>query len=138
MSTEDNKALVRRYQDAYNTNNLDALDDILSPEIATPAMLPGFPPGIEGIKQVHRATLAAWPDAHAEIEDLIAEGDQVAARITLTGAAVNPGFGLPGTGNRFRVGGMYIVRIANGKIVEHTGWEDVMSLMQQIQGTPGG
>lgn len=134
MSTEDNKAIVRRYQEAYNTNNLDALDDILSPDIATPTMLPDFPAGIEGIKQVHRVTLAAWPDLRTEIEDLIAEGDQVVARITLAGTAVNPGFGLPGTGNRFRVGGLYIVRLANGKIVEHTGWEDVMNLIQQITG----
>lgn len=134
MSTEDNKTLVRRYQEAYNTNNLDALDDLLSPDIATPTRLPGFPAGIEGIKEVHRVTLAAWPDLHTEIEDLIAEGDQVVARVTHSGTAMNPGFGLPGSGNRFRAGGMYIVRIANGKIVEHTGWEDVMSLMHQIQG----
>ncbi len=138
MSTEDNKALVRRYQEAYNTNNLDALDDILSPEIATPTRLPGFPPGLEGIKQVQRMTLEAWPDYQTEIEDLVAEGDQVVARVTHIGTAVNPGFGLPGSGNRFRVGAIYIVRIADGKIVEHTGWEDVPSLAQQIRATPGG
>jgi steroid delta-isomerase-like uncharacterized protein len=134
MSLEANKALVRRYQEAYNTNTLDALDDILAPDIATPSMLPGFPSGVEGIKQVHRMTLAAWPDVQGTIEDMIAEGDKVVVRLTLSGTAVNPGFGLPGTGNRFRVSAMYIVRIANGRIIEHIGLEDVMALMQQIRG----
>lgn len=138
MSTEDNKALVRRYQEAYNTNNLEALVDILSPEIITPTLMRGFPAGIESIKEIHRLTLEAWPDYHTEIEDLVAEGDQVVARVTHIGTAVNPGFGLPGSGNPFRAGAIYMVRIVDGKIVEHAGWENVMSLMQQIRGTPGG
>lgn len=138
MSTEDNKALVRRYQEAYNTNNLEALDDILSPAIATSEMLAGFPSGLSGIKHLHRLTLDAWPDFHTEIEDLVAEGDQVAARVTITGTAVNPGFGLPGTGKSFRISGIYLVRIADGKIVEHSGWEDAMGIAQQIGAMPGG
>lgn len=135
---EANKALIRRYQEAYNTNNLDALDDLLSPDIVTPTRLPGFPSGIEGIKQVHRQTVEAWPDYHTEIEELVAEGDKVVARVTHIGTAVNPGFGLPGSGNPFRVNAIYIVRIENGRIVEHTGVEDVQSLVRQIRAMPGG
>lgn len=138
MSIEANKALVRRYQEAYNTNNLAALDDILSPAIATSEMLPGFPSGVSGIKHLHRLTLEAWPDFHTEIEDLVAEGDQVTARVTITGTAVNPGFGLPGTGKSFRISGIYLVRIADGKIVEHSGWEDAMGIARQIGAMPGG
>lgn len=129
---EENKAIVRRYQAAYNTNNLDDLDELIAADIKTPAMLPGFPPGLEGIKRLHRMTVDAWPDFHTEIEDLIAEGDWVTARITLSATPQKEAFGVPPTGMSFKVDGMYIVRIANGKIVEHTGIEDAVGIMQQL------
>ena len=134
MSAEANKAIVQRYQDALNANNLEALDEIVAPDLHTPDMLPGFPSGLEGAKRIHEVTLAAWPDFHVAIEDLIAEGDLVAARITMTGTALHPAFGLPGSRNSFTVPGMYVVRIVAGKIFEHRGLEDAVSLMKQITG----
>ena len=132
MSAEANKAIVRRYQAAYNTNNLDDLDELIAADIKTPAMLPGFPPGLEGLKRLHRMTVDAWPDMHVTIEDLIAEGDLVTARITLSATPQKEAFGVSPTGKSFKVDGMYIVRIANGKIVEHTGIEDAIGIMQQL------
>jgi len=134
MNTEANKAIVRRYQEALNADDLDALDEIVAQDLHTPDMLPGFPTGLEGAKRIHQATRAAWPDFRITIEDLVAEGDLVAARITLSGTAAHPAFGLPGSGNTFEVAGMYFVRIAHGKIVEHRGLEDAASLMKQIIG----
>ena len=134
---EENKAIVRRYQEAYNTNNLEALDAVVAPDIKTPAMLPGFPPGLEGIKQLHRITVDAWPDLHTKIEDLIAEGDRVTARITMSATPQKEAFGVPPTGKSFKISGMYIVRIANGKIVEHWGVEDALGIMQQLGLMPG-
>jgi hypothetical protein len=132
MSAEENKAIVRRYQDAYNTNNLDALDAVVAADIKTPSMLPGFPPGLAGLKQLHRMTVDAWPDAHVTIEDLIAEGDRVTARIIVSATPQKEAFGVPPTGKSFKISGMYIVRIANGKIVEHWGVEDAIGVMQQL------
>jgi predicted ester cyclase len=132
MSAEENKAIVRRYQEAYNTNNLDALDAVVAADIATPMMLPGFPHGLAGIKQLHRITVDAWPDFHTQIEDLIAEGDLVTARITISATPQKEAFGVPPTGKSFKISGMYIVRIANGKIVEHWGVEDAIGIMQQL------
>ena len=136
MSAEENKAIVRRYQEALNASNLDALDEVVAQDMRTPDMLPGFPPGLEGAKRIHQATLAAWPDFHVTIEDLIAEGDRVAARITITGTAVNAGFGLPATGRSFMINGVYVVRIADGKIVEHRGIEDALGLIEQVGKVP--
>jgi predicted ester cyclase len=68
---------------------------------------------------------------------MIAEADKVAARITITGKAVKPAFGLPGSGRSFKVSGMYLVRIAGGKIVDHRGIEDAIGIMQQVVGQPG-
>jgi predicted ester cyclase len=134
---EENKAIVRRYQAAYNTNNLDDLDELIAADIKTPAMLPGFPPGLEGIRKLHRMTVDAWPDMHVTIEDLIAERDLVAARITISATPQQEAFGIPPTGKSFKVGGMYVVRIADGKIVEHTGIEDAVGIMQQLGLMPG-
>jgi steroid delta-isomerase-like uncharacterized protein len=134
VTLEENKALVRRYQDALNANDLDALDDILAVDMTTPDMLPGFGSGLEAAKKIHRATLESWPDFHVTIEDMLAEGDRVFARITITGTAVKPAFGLPGNGRSFKVPGMYLVRIADGKIVDHRGLEDAVGIMQQVTG----
>ena len=110
MSTQDNKEIVRRYQEAYNSNNLDLLDEILSPEVLTPKIMPGMASGLEGAKRVHQTTLIGMPDFHTQIEDLIAEGDQVVARITMSGTHSGDFFGIPATGNKVRFTGIYIVR----------------------------
>jgi predicted ester cyclase len=135
---EAHKAIVRRYQAAYNSNQLELLDEIVAVDVKTPEMLPGFAPGLEGAKQLHRLTIEAWPDFRGEIEDLIAEGDYVAARLTYTGTPQKEAFGLVPTGKSFRMPGMFMVRIdpESGKIVEHFGIEDAVGMMQQLGAMP--
>ena len=136
MSIEENKDIVRRYQEIYNSNNLDMLSEVVQEDFLTPRMMPGMAPGLEGAKQIHRATLLGMPDWHTEIEELIAEGDKVVARITMTGTHTGDFFGFPATGNRIRFTGIYIARIADGKLVEHWGEEDTLGLMQQLGAMP--
>ena len=136
MSIEANKNIVRRYQEIYNSNDLDTLNEVVTEDFLTPRMMPGMPPGLEGAKQIHQATLAGMPDWHTEIEELIAEGDKVVARITMTGTHTGEFFGFPATGNRISFTGIYIARIADGKIVEHWGEEDSLGLMQQLGTKP--
>lgn len=136
MSLEGNKHIVRRYQEIYNSNNLDALHEVVKEDFLTPRMLPGMPPGLEGAKQLHQATLLGMPDWRTDIEDLIAEGNKVVARITITGTHTGDFFGIPATGRKIRISGIYIARIANGKIVEHWGEEDSLGLMQQLGAIP--
>jgi steroid delta-isomerase-like uncharacterized protein len=132
MSIEDNKKIVRRYQNIYNSNDLDALSEVVAEEVRTPKIMPGMKPGLEGGKQVHATTLVGMPDWQTMIDDLIAEADKVVARITMTGTHTGDFWGIPATGNRVEFTGIYIVRIANGKIVEHWGEEDGVSLLQQL------
>ena len=132
MSVEANKEIVRRYQEAYNANNLDALVDLVAEAVLMPKSLPGFPAGLEGAKAIHRTTLTGMPDFHTKIEDLIGEGDLVAARIRMTGTHTGEFFGIPPTGKHVDVTGMYFARIAGGKIVEHWGEEDGLSLLRQL------
>ena len=132
MSTEENKTIVRRYQEIYNSNNLEALSEVVAEDVLTPKIMSGMPPGLEGGKQVHATTLVGMPDWQTVIDDLIAEGDKVVARITMTGTHTGDFWGIPATGNRVEFTGIYIVRIANGKIVAHWGEEDGVSILQQL------
>src|SRR6185369_18091642 len=117
MSSEENKKIVRRYQEIYNENDLEALGEVLSQDLLTPKIMPGIPRGMEGAKAAHRIMLAGFPDYQTIIDDLIAEGDKVAARITMSGTHTGSFMGIPPTGKRISFTGMYIARIDDGKIV---------------------
>jgi steroid delta-isomerase-like uncharacterized protein len=132
MSLEANKQLVRRYQEIYNSNDLDALSEVLADDLLTPRIMAGIPSGLEGAKAAHRIMLQGFPDFQTIIEDLIAEADQVAARITMRGTHTGQFLTIPATGKRVEFSGMYIVRVENGKIAEHWGEEDSVSLLAQL------
>ena len=54
MSIEENKNIVRRYQEIYNSNNLDDLSDIVALDVLTPKIMPNMPSGLDGAKAVHQ------------------------------------------------------------------------------------
>jgi predicted ester cyclase len=132
MSTEENKAIVRRYRAAHNANDLDALDAIVAQDIISHNALPGLPPGLAGGKLAHQAFLAAFPDIRATTEDIFGEGDRIVERYVARGTNTGSFMGMAPTGKSINVGSMAIYRIANGKIVEHWGENDSTALMQQL------
>src|ERR1044071_9633983 len=132
MSIEENKTIVHRYQEIYNSNDQDRMAEVVSDDVMTPNIVPGIPTSLEGAKAAHRLMLDGFPDYETVIEDIFAEGDKVAARITMTGTNTGEFMGIPATGKRVEFTGIYIARIANGKIVEHWGEEDSVSLLQQL------
>ena len=137
MSLEANKELVRRYQEAHNINNLDALNALVAADLIAHSLMPGVPAGLEGSKQVHQMAVSAFPDFHADIEDLIAEGDKVVARMTFRGTHTGgPFMGIPPSGRSFAFSATSIFRISNGKIVEHWGDEDGLGWLQQLGALP--
>src|SRR4029453_17012291 len=84
MSLEANKDLVRRYQDILNAGDLEALGTVVATDIRMPTAFPGFPPGLAGATAIAAANIQMIPDFHVSIEELIGEGDRVAAFITIT------------------------------------------------------
>ncbi len=132
MTTEENKEIVRRYQEASNANNLDALDVLVAKDLVSHNATPGLPPGLEGGKMAHRATLAAFPDLQYHVEDLIAEGDKVVQRFTLHCTHKGEFMGLPPTGREITLDGISIFRLEGGKIVEHWAVQDGLALMIQL------
>ena len=79
---------------------------------------------------------SAFPDFKATIDDLVAEGDKVVIRQTWTGTHKGEFMGVPPTGKSVSFGVIDILRIAGGKVVEHWGLMDSMSLMQQLGASP--
>ncbi|HKV59085.1 MAG TPA: ester cyclase [Ktedonobacteraceae bacterium] len=134
MSTEENnKALVCRfYEEVFNKKNLAGLDAFVDPQIIEHALPPGLPTGSEGTKQFIGMYLTAFPDLHLAAEDMIAEGDEVAARFTMRGIHRGEFMGIPSTGKQVTMTGIQIVRIADGRIAENWVNLDALGMLQQL------
>ena len=79
---------------------------------------------------------AGFPDIQWTLEELIAEGDKVAARFTMRGTHQGTFFGVPSSGKTIEVKAMNFYRIADGQIVEEHGQPDLLGLLQQIGAAP--
>jgi steroid delta-isomerase-like uncharacterized protein len=131
MSIEDNKALVRRWIEALNQKNLAAFDGLCAPDFVhhSPSMTVQ---GLEAYKQAISGEFTAFPDMRFTIEDMLAEGDTIAVRLTGHGTHQGNLQGIPPTGKQATIPGMTIYRIAGGKLAEQ--WEslDDLGLLQQL------
>ena len=138
MSIENNKAVAHQMLDeVFNQGNMSLADELLSPNyIEHEELPPGVPAGREGLKQTILMTRAAFPDFSATIEDIVAEGDKVAQRITWTGTHKGDFMGIPATGKSVSIQVLDIIRVVDGHIVEHWGLMDSMGLMQQLGALP--
>ena len=86
MSTEENKAIVSRFVDEVQSKgNIDARDELCSPEFVNHSAPPGVPSNCEGVKQLTAMFRQAFPDSYFTVEDMISEGDKVATRKTFHG-----------------------------------------------------
>ncbi len=133
MSAQENKALVRRFVDEVQSGgNIDAIDELCSPEFVNHSAPPGVPSNCEGVKQVTAMFRQAFPDSYFTVEDMIAEGDKVATRKTFRGTHQGQFMGIPPTGRRVSIGLIDIVRIADGRVVEHWSMGDNLGMMQQL------
>jgi steroid delta-isomerase-like uncharacterized protein len=138
MSTEQNKAMARQMiEDVFNRGDMSRFDEYLAPDFVEREELPpGLPGGREGVIQLTAILRSAFPDFKATIDDLVAEGDRVVMRQTWRGTHKGEFMGVPPTGKSVSFGVIDILRIAGGKVAEHWGLMDSMSLMQQLGASP--
>ncbi len=136
MSAEENKVLVRQFFDALSQGRLDTLDAFLAPNYS--AHFAGIPAPMSRVDfaQFMAAFIAAFPDQQHTVEDLIAEGDKVAPRLVIRGAHQGAFNGIPPTGKLVTITAINILRIANGKIVEHWSEGDNLGMLQQLGVVP--
>jgi steroid delta-isomerase-like uncharacterized protein len=136
MSTESNKAAVRRFRDALNAGQLDEAIAVFAPNAVVHMSGVPDPLTIEAFKQFGRAMLGAFSGATSTVEDLIAEGNKVVSRITFRGTHTGDLMGIPPTGRSVTVAETIIDRCADGKIVESWRLFDQMAMMQQLGALP--
>ncbi len=136
MAAQENKAIARQAYEAINRKNLDTLDEVVASDMTDHDPGPGQAPGLEGLKQLLASLNSAFPDYHVDVEDMIAEGDKVVARLSTSGAHQGEFMGIAPTGNRVVVSGIEILRIAEGKIVELWANFDDLGRMQQLGAIP--
>jgi predicted ester cyclase len=137
MSTEDNKALLRRfYDEVINKKNWAAIDEFIDPNFVNHALPPGVPAGIEGERQVFSMYTTAFPDAHFTVEDMIAEADKVVVRLSVSATQQGTFMGLPPSGKHATSTGIDIIRIAGGMLVERWSEMDMLGLLQQLGVAP--
>ncbi len=139
MSTEQNKMLVRRYYDeVFNQGKYDVMNEIHAPnyKFHLANNPPNLPDNREGLRQIIMAYRQGLPDLHFTIDDIIAEGDRVVCRWTVSGTQTGEMLGIPPTNKRATVTGTDVERVENGKLVEGWGVFDQLGLLQQLGVVP--
>jgi steroid delta-isomerase-like uncharacterized protein len=138
VTAEDNAALFRRFvEEVVNQGNVAAIDDLTSPDFTEHEELPpGIPQDREGVKQLFSALHQAFPDLTATVEDEIVQGDKVVFRMTWRGTHEGESLGIPPTGQQVTFLVIDIVRVSDGKLVEHWGVSDQLSMLQQMGAIP--
>ena len=131
--SEQYKTAARNFiEKGLNRKDLSVLESYFSPDLTDHALPPGLPSGLEGRKIFASALLAAFPDLHVDVNDLIAEGEKLVTRYSVHGTHKGDLMGIPPTGKEVSITGTAIDRFENGLSVEH--WEiiDQVGLMQQL------
>jgi steroid delta-isomerase-like uncharacterized protein len=139
MSTEENKAIVRRfYEEVWGKRNLAVADELLDAKVVlhTPRQTEANIVDREGYKQIVTYVYTAFPDLQATVEEMIAEGDKVVVRWAWQGTHQGEWQGIAPTGKPIRNEGITIFRLTNGRIVDDRFQGNGLGLMQQLGAIP--
>ena len=139
MSAEENKTVIRRWIEAFNKRDLEAEADLLAEGFVAHVPAPPRPLDLEGPEAWRRFTapfVEAFPDLRLTVQDIMAEGDMVAARVAFRGTHRGEFQGIPPTGKEVNFTAMEINRVADGKVQEHRVEIDLLRLMGQLGAIP--
>jgi len=135
MPTSD-KATFSRLHEAVNSGDAElvdkTIDEIVEPDVLIRTPLPVEATGAQALKEVFATLLRAFPDLHITVEDVIAEGDKIVSRNTVTGTHQGEYMGRPPTGRSVTYNEIFIFRFAGGRIAETWGVVDVLAQMRQL------
>jgi steroid delta-isomerase-like uncharacterized protein len=132
MSVEQNKETIHRHvEEIFNKGKLAVADEIVSPEYVYHGPI-GEYKGLEGFKQMVAMALKIFPDIHYTIDDMVAEGDKIAIRYTMTGTFQGEFMGFPPTGKRIKMSQAFFYRFKNGKEVEALPFSDNLDMYRQM------
>lgn len=137
MSTreeEKNKGqYCRTFEEVFSQGNLTLIDELVAPDFLNHEVPPGMNNrGPDSMRQVVTMLRTAFPDLHFTIEELVAEGDTVAGRVTMSGTHLGPFQGIAPTGRPFQQDHMHFVRFRGGLAIEHRAVRDDLGMMRQL------
>jgi C-1 hydroxylase len=129
MSLEENKAIVRKFIEAYNNQDYDLLEKLLAPDYIDHTNHVDR----EGLKQLIKVAFNAFPNYHETIEDIIAEGDKVWIRVNVdTGTHTGNFMGFAPTRKKLAVEMVDIIRVENGQLVEYWDITDRLDFLRGL------
>jgi|SRR5882762_8362523 len=132
-STEGNKTANHRfYDEVINQKKLAIVDEVAAANYVNHSLPASLPKSRDGLKQFVGAFHAAFSDGYCTIDQMIAEGNTVATRLTFQGTHTGEFQGIAPTGKRVTVPALDMARYEGGKMVEQWGGPDQMSLWQQL------
>jgi steroid delta-isomerase-like uncharacterized protein len=137
VTSEANKLTMQKFVEFINTASEALADELISKDAIF--HVPGNPEpmrGPAGYLAIIGMMRGGFPDIQWSLEEMVAEGDRVAARFMMRGTHQGPFFGVPPTGKKIAVQAMNIYRLSNGQFVEEHGQPDMLGLLQQIGAVP--
>jgi steroid delta-isomerase-like uncharacterized protein len=137
MTPEASKQVLIRFTDFINTASETLAAELISPDAIF--RVPGRSEpmrGPAGYLAIIHMMGGGFPDIQWTLEEMVAEGDKVAARFTMRGTHLGTFFGAPSTGKKIAVQALNICRLSGGQIIEETGQPDLLGLLQQIGAVP--
>ena len=137
MSADDNKALVGHFYEQLDAKNFDVYDGACSPGFLSHFPGSDAPQKANDRKQIFTLFYDAFPDLRHSIEDMIAEGDTVAVRLTVRGTHQSKFMNIPPTGGPIEFTAMHFYRIADGKLAEEWANFDSLGLVKQLSANDG-
>lgn len=133
----DNKAIIRRFEDAFAANDQAAIDELCSPDLVDHNPLPDQQPGLAGFKDAAAFYQTTFPQDGFELHQVIAEDDLVVTHWTVTATHKEEFLGVPATGKKVTAEGMNIYRLADGRVTDVWTQFDGLGVLAQIGGLPG-
>ena len=135
----DHAATARRLYDLINAGDVEGFSRHLADDFVEHEETPGFAPTKDGVKAFFRMQLAAFPDLRMAVEDVVANGDKVVARVRYTGTNSGEFMAMPATGKGVDVQLIDMFRFGDdGLLREHWGVSDALAMMQQLGVVPVG
>ncbi|QSF99611.1 ester cyclase [Bacillus paralicheniformis] len=135
MSVENNKELVRRYFEIIEQEKYEDLKDFCHQDFVFYPQVDTLFPGVEGLIESEKKNFDAFPGFKMPIQAMIAEGDLVAVYFIFEGKHTGIPFAdVPATGKNVKFSLMMLLRIVNGKIIEHRSHVDVHDILRQLSG----
>jgi predicted ester cyclase len=129
-----NIELIKRLGEEINKGNAEIFKELCTPEFAYySASISPEPMSLDGIIEAFKMEFQGFPDDYnMKTHELIAKGDKVIARFTVTGTHEGEYYGIPATGNKMEFGAIDIYHIKEGKIVEIREEIDSLGLMMKL------